>query len=557
MSEETINTFSAYLGQDFQQKLMWQLLVEPEFAEKTIGNLAVEYFDDPHLKRLFIVYLEYFKEFGKVPNLQNKSIGQAIAKYKSHTSTVEEDILLSVVDKIKLWNERVINKGQLYDGDVVQKDTNNFIKQQEYRKLGELIIVKTKNGEIKQKNFIHEIDDKVGKIIHIGDEEDFGTEVNEGVENVLRKEFRQTIPTGVLVIDELTGGGLGKGEFGLILAPSGVGKTTFLTKVANTAYENGKNVLHIVFEDTEDQIKRKHYTIWSGIKLSEIDDKRDIVLERVNTKINKHGNKGKLVIKKFPQDSTTVPDIKNWILRYQKKFGVKFDIIVLDYLDKLESHKPRQDRNEAELSIVKAFEAMAAEFNIPCWSAIQSNRSGLGAEFVDAHQTGGNIKRYQIAHFFMSVAKTDDQKESQQANIKILKARFAQDGQIFENCIFNNDTMEIRITDSRYNKQIELKKHGEEDLEKLEEKASGKYHGIVSKDYNYNGESVGDVKKEEQSTVNLPSEIPVNTDFENKSTNISDKQFSENVEELSSDDKNSLHHRMMKMRVDQGNIRKG
>ena len=144
MSEEIKNTFSAYLGTDFQQKLMWQLLVEPEFAEKTISNLAVEYFDDPHLKRLFIIYLEYYKEFGKVPNLQNKSIQHAISKYKSPTNNVEEEILLSVIDKIKLWNERVLNKNQLYDGDVVQKDTNNFIKQQEYRKLGEIIISKTK-----------------------------------------------------------------------------------------------------------------------------------------------------------------------------------------------------------------------------------------------------------------------------------------------------------------------------------------------------------------------------------------------------------------------------
>lgn len=555
MSEEIKNTFSAYLGTDFQQKLMWQLLVEPEFAEKTISNLAVEYFDDPHLKRLFIIYLEYYKEFGKVPNLQNKSIQHAISKYKSPTNNVEEEILLSVIDKIKLWNERVLNKNQLYDGDVVQKDTNNFIKQQEYRKLGEIIISKTKTGEIKQKNFIHEIDEKFSKIVSIGIDEDLGTEVTEDIEVALRKEFRQTIATGVIAIDEVTGGGLGKGEIGIILAPSGVGKTTLLTRIANTAYEEGKNVAQIVFEDTPDQIKRKHYTIWSGVKLSKIDDQREFVLEKVRNKIANYNAGGKLVIKRFSQDGTTIPDIKNWMLRYEKKFGIRFDIVVLDYLDKVESHKRTPDRNEAELAVVKSFEAMCAELDIPGWSAIQGNRSSLGAEFVDAQQTGGNIKRMQIAHFYMSVAKTDDQKEAGQANIKILKARFAQDGQTWENCIFNNDTMEIRITDARFNRRLDLKKTTEEDLENMEKKTKemeqGKLQSAIGGTFPTEGPTIGDA-------------VTANVDFEKKKPpeekiveDIPEDFTEENVSNLSKDAIDEITRRMLEMRENQGNIRDG
>ena len=74
MAEITENTFTAYLGQEFQQKLMWQLLVEPEFAEKTIPKLSVDYFDDPNLKRLFIIMVEFFNEYEKVPNFKNFSI---------------------------------------------------------------------------------------------------------------------------------------------------------------------------------------------------------------------------------------------------------------------------------------------------------------------------------------------------------------------------------------------------------------------------------------------------------------------------------------------------
>jgi len=376
MSETTENTLSSYLGPEFQTHLMWQLLVEPEFAEKTISSLAIEYFDDPNLKRLFIIVLEFYKEFGRVPNLQNQSIHQAINKYKTPNNYIEEESLFSVIKRISLWNEMIINKQMLYNGDVVQKTTNNFIKQQEYRKLAEYILDKTKNGEIKNKFIVSHIEDKFQKITHIGEENDDCEEVFENIDRALRKEFRQTIPTGVDVIDTLTGGGLGKGEIGLILSPSGVGKSTLLTKIANTAYEEEKNVAQVIFEDTQDQIKRKHYAIWSGIPLSKMDDEEEniIVTKKAYEKAESLKGKGRLIIKRFSQENTNIKDVRNWMQSQEKKYGFKFDLLVLDYLDCLESHKNAPDRNENELAIIKGFEALASDFDIPCWSAIQANR---------------------------------------------------------------------------------------------------------------------------------------------------------------------------------------
>ena len=504
MSEITENTLTAYLGPEFQQHLMWQLLVSPEYAEKTIPSLAIEYFDDPNLKRLFIVILEFFKEFGKVPNLQNQSIHQAINKFKTPNNIIEEESLFSAIRRIELWNQRVINKELLHNGDVVQTATNTFIKQQEYRKIGEYIIEKTKNGDIKGKNTVAYIEERFQKVAHIGEQEDDCEEVIDNIDSALRLEFRKTIPTGIEVIDSLTGGGLGKGEIGVILTPSGVGKTTILTKIANTAYEDEKNVAQIIFEDTKDQIKRKHYTIWTGIALSQTDNNLAKAKELVHKKADSLRGKGRLVIKRFSQENTTMVDIRNWMAGYEKKWNFKFDLLVLDYLDCLESHKKdTPDRNEAELAIIKGFETLASDFDIPAWTAIQSNRSGFDAEFVEAHQSGGSIKRIQKAHFFMSVAKTPDQKEAHLANIRIIKARFATDGQTFKDCIFNNDTMEIRIEDDRfkYNKlNAGKKKYGDGDIDKLESDMS-KIHVAVGSPYSVeaaidraNLETVGDVR---------------------------------------------------------------
>jgi replicative DNA helicase len=538
MAETTENTLTAYYGFEFQQRLMWQLLVEPEFAEKIIPELAIEYFDDPNLKRLYIIILEYYKEFQKVPNLQNQSIHQAINKYKTPNNLIEEETLFSIVKRLELWNERIINKQMLYDGDVVQKSTNNFIKQQEYRKLSEYIQENVKNGGIKSKYTVNAIEEKFQKITHIGEDEDDCEDVTEGIDKALAKEFRKTIPTGIGVIDALTGGGLGKGEIGVILTPSGVGKTTALTVIANTAYEDEKNVAQIIFEDTKDQIKRKHYTIWADSALSRLneDDENARVSKIVHDKAKQLEGKGRLIIKRFSQENTTMMDIRNWMTGYQKKYGFKFDILVLDYLDCLESHKKVPDRNEAELAIIKGFEALASDFDIPAWTAIQSNRSGFGAEFIEAHQSGGSIKRIQKSHFFMSVAKTQEQKEAHLANISILKARFAQDGQKFEDCIFNNDTMQIIIEDSRYKYSKtykNLKHYNDDDKSKFDENAKNlmekssslKLHEAISSREDdlikkVNDDTVSDALNDAQKLNQLLYQNRDNSFVENKIDNI-------------------------------------
>lgn len=438
---ENNNTFGEYLGTHFQFKLFWQILTDIEFGEEIIKYLSVDYFDDINFKKLFLIITQYYDEYEQIPNLNNKNIYHAIKRVKNN---IEEEILNEIINQIVYWNESVLNQKIPFDGDIVQKEAFFFIKQQEYRKISEDILKKVKTGEIKSKKNIYEIEENFSKIHNIGDKEDYGVLLTDNIKSAFNKEFRKTIPTGIIGIDNITGGGLGNGEVGIVLAPSGVGKTTILTKIANSALEDGKNVLQIIFEDTEDEIRRKHFALWSKIPLSEMVYRKEEAYEIVNEHVKKINNK--LIIKKFDEDETTLVDIKKWIETYQKKFGLKFDMIVLDYIDCLEPHKKTTDQNQAELSIIKLFISMASKYNIPMWTAVQGNRQSFNAELVDQTQMGGNIKRAQKSHFLMSIAKTPDQKQSGLANISILKARFAQDGHIFKDCIFNNDTMEIRIT---------------------------------------------------------------------------------------------------------------
>jgi hypothetical protein len=245
-------------------------------------------------------------------------------------------------------------------------------------------------------------------------------------------------------IDNLMGGGLSKGELGVILAAFGVGKTTLMTRMANSAYLEGKNVVQIFFEDTVKVIQRKHFSCFSGIELSQLSDRREEVEEAISRFQNLEGN---LILKKMSSDGTTIPQIKQY-LRKLISSGIKPDIIFLDYIDCVQPTKQFKDEYSGEGNVMRQFETMLSELDIAGWTAVQGNRSAIGADLVEANMMGGSIKKGQIGHFILSVAKTLDQKEEGRATLAILKSRFGRDGVVFEDIIFDNGTLTIDTSQS-------------------------------------------------------------------------------------------------------------
>jgi hypothetical protein len=134
--------------------------------------------------------------------------------------------------------------------------------------------------------------------------------------------------------------------------------------------------------------------------------------------------------------------IKNQ-LRKMIADGVKLDLVVLDYIDCVVPEKNLGDEWKSEGSVMRAFEAMCHELNIAGWTATQGNRSSISSEVVTTDQMGGSIKKAQVGHVIISVAKTLQQKEMKLATIAITKSRLGKDGVIFENCKFDNELLEI------------------------------------------------------------------------------------------------------------------
>jgi len=319
----------------------------------------------------------------------------------------------------------------------VQEKALKFCKQQELQKVMGKAQKIIDGGEFENYDTLEEM---VKTALQVGAKDTSMLDVFSNLDQVLEDDYRHPIPMGIPGIDRLLKGGLAKGEIGVILAPTGVGKSTVLTKMANHAFNLGFNVLQIFFEDNPKVIQRKHFTLWTKIHPDDLSEKKDEVMKKVREIEDSMPNK--LIMKKLPSDTMTMLQIKNQI-RKMVSDGIKIDMIVLDYIDCIVPDKNLGDEWKSEGSVMRAFEAMCHEMNLVGWTATQGNRSSISSEVVTTDQMGGSIKKAQVGHVIISVAKTLQQKEMKLATIAITKSRIGDDGVVFENCKFDNAMIEI------------------------------------------------------------------------------------------------------------------
>ena len=419
-----------YLGHTFQLKLLNQILLDDKFSSTIIDVLDPSYFDNEYLKLISSKIKDYHEKYETIPEVNTLEQMLIVEIKREVTRQNTLDLLNEVKD--------ISQKDSLY----IQETGLKFCKQQELKKATKKIQKILDVGDFDRYQECEEI---LKQALTVGNLKDNGIDIFSGIDDVLSDDFRNPIPTGIHGLDNLMDGGLSKGELGVILAPFGVGKTTMVTKLANTAYNLGFNVVQIFFEDNPKVIQRKHFTCWTGVELNKLNEERERVkFEVENIKENSTGN---LILKKFPSDGTTIPHIKQY-LRKLTSDGIKPDIILLDYIDCVQPSKRVDDPNVGEGNVMREFESMIDELSLVGWTAIQGNRGSIGAQVVEANMIGGSIKKGQIGHFIVSIAKTLDQKEEGRATMAILKSRFGKDGVIFEDIVFDNGTICIDTTSS-------------------------------------------------------------------------------------------------------------
>lgn len=418
---DALDTLSKF-GQSFQTGTIAALLSDSKFLDQLIEILHSKFFDSESNKWIVDSIMKYHSQYKRPPSMEI---------FKVLVSEIKEEILQqAVVDQLRNVYTKVGN----VDLDYIKDRFRDFCKEQNLKQ------VILKSVDLLETGNYDRIRDEVDKALKVGEPVDLGHDYILDMEDRHTEEQRTTIPTDWDVINDLMDGGLGPGELGVVVAPSGVGKTWILTAIGAAAVKRGKSVVHYSMELSEKYVGDRYDCVFTHTPTNEIKEHKDEIVRKI-AKLP-----GKLLIKYFPPKSITTKTIEAHIEKMIMA-GNRPDLIILDYADLVLPFGKTKDSTYAEQGDVYIeLRGVGGVIGIPVWTASQTNRSGIESEVIEADKIADSYAKVMNADFIMSWSRRSKDKINDTARAHIMKNRFGQDGITFP-CKMNTNKGIIDIYD--------------------------------------------------------------------------------------------------------------
>ena len=406
-------------GHSFQHKLIASLLTNRQFLEQIQDILEPNYFESQANKWVVENTKKYFTQYKKPPTLE---------ALKILIDGISNDILkVSCVEELK----NSYGHFEAQDLEFVQEKALDFCKNQ---KIKEAII---ESVDLLESGNYESIKKLVDEALRAGTERDIGHLYKDMFELRYEESSRNTVETPWDVITDLTDGGLGPGELGVVVAPAGIGKSWVLSSIGSNAVKKGYNVVHYTLELNEAYVGLRYDSVFSGHASQNLKFHKD----EVKTKIEQL--EGELVVKYYPTKGASVQTLTAHIQR-MITLGNKVDMAIVDYADLLRDTGKSQEVRHALGNIYEDLRGMAGELNIPVWTASQANRSALEEDVIQAEKIAESYAKIMTADFVMSLSRKVHDKISNTGRFHVIKNRFGPDGITFPAKVnTNNGSIDI------------------------------------------------------------------------------------------------------------------
>jgi len=388
-------------GYSFQIKVIASLFTDKSFLQQISDILSPKYFESDANNWIVNTVLEYHKEYKSSPTLE-------VIKVK--TQELDHEVLKQqVIQHMKdAWKYI-----EAEDLTFIKQQAIDFCKNQEIKKAILSSVELLKHGQYE------EIKSKIDNALKSGGDKDIGHDYMTSIEERYTDAVRDTKETPWEVINDLTDGGLGKGELAVFVAPAGIGKSWGLINIGANAIKKGMTVLHYTLELNEAYVGLRYDSVITGIPNQNLKHYQSQVKDDL-AKL-----KGELIIKHYPTKSVSVIGLRAHIEKciMQDK---KPDVIIVDYADLLRGHG-QEKRHELE-GIYEDLRGMAGEYEIPVWTASQANRSALEEDVIDASKVSESYGKVMVADFIISLSRKVQDKLAGTGRWHVIKNRFGPDG---------------------------------------------------------------------------------------------------------------------------------
>lgn len=161
-----------------------------------------------------------------------------------------------------------------------------------------------------------------------------------------RKRTIDRLSLGIIDLDAGLGGGPPRGSLTVFVGGSGGGKSMMLSHAAANSMKAGLFVVYATLELPEETVLARVKANLTGVPINEIllgnsEKAREMIEEMYPTL-------GGFIVKDFPAKVTTVNDIREWVKNVEEAEGVRVDVVVVDYGDKLGSSS-KNDKSRYEV----------------------------------------------------------------------------------------------------------------------------------------------------------------------------------------------------------------
>ena len=397
-------------GKSFQEGLVQLIFEDRPFADQITEVLDVEFLELEYLRTFVAKIVEYRTKYGKHPST-NAMISILRTELDRESEVTQQ--------QVRDYFARVHTNEIADDIDYIKETSLDFCRKQ---KLKEAMM---KSVNLLQTCSFDEISKVINDALKLGSENNFGHDFIADFEERYKPKFRLPVTTGWDEIDTITSGGLGRNELGVVIAPTGAGKSMALVHLGSQAIKEGKTVVHYTLELQDTVVACRYDSCITKYPLSDLGNFKDEIFEEIKNL------DGTLIVKEYPTKSASTNTIKAHLSRLIKR-GIEPGMVIVDYADLLRPVVVRKEKRTELESIYEELRGLSNEFNCPVWTASQTNRSGLNAEVVTMEQISEAFNKCFVADFICTLSRTIEDKQNNKAKMFIAKNRNGPDGMVYD-----------------------------------------------------------------------------------------------------------------------------
>ncbi len=231
-------------------------------------------------------------------------------------------------------------------------------------------------------------------------------------EAIERRRLIARSPTGISQLDAQLSGGAVPGALSFVIGGPGDGKSMYLSHIAANCMRKGGLVGCVTLEVDEVEWHSRVVANLMDTPIDVVQGPDNGAIRRAFREAQEAGRFGALVVKDMTGRPTKVQDLKDWNAYSEDKFGRPFDLVVVDYADKMEPHKTCKGMYEGMLYVYEGLRMWAAERRLwPLWTASQSKAKGKDQKLLGLYDAADSTHKVRVADLVITLNVDKDKGE--------------------------------------------------------------------------------------------------------------------------------------------------